>query len=387
MTTHRKLTIAVLYGGRSGEHEVSLVSAASVIRNLDRSRFQVVPVAVDKQGRWLLEDARLIEQAASTPGRPLPLLQGALEVVLPPRAEGGASSLVLLGPQAGERPAIDVVFPVMHGTLGEDGTLQGLLELADVPYVGCGVLASAVAMDKDVAKRLAMGAGLPVVPYVGVRAAEWERDPAGLLERLVGLIEADDAGLGWPCFVKPANSGSSVGVHKARDRAELSAALADAFRFDRKVLVERAIAAREIEVSVLEHAEPGQPPRVSVPGEIVPRHEFYSYEAKYLDEHGAALEIPARLSGPQASEVQRLARAAFTALECEGMARADFFLDKASGQLYLNELNTIPGFTAISMYPKLWEASGLPYAELLSALIDLALARHQRKQRLVRDFR
>jgi D-alanine-D-alanine ligase len=276
-------------------------------------------------------------------------------------------------------PAVDVVFPVMHGTLCEDGSMQGLLELADVPYVGCGVLASAVGMDKEVAKRLAGAAGLPIVPYLVARSATWERELQALSART-----ADE--LGYPCFVKPASSGSSVGVHKVKTAAALGPALADAFRYDRKVLIEKAVDAREIEVAVLENIEAGSPPLCSVPGEINPRHEFYSYEAKYLDDNGAELVIPARLSPTQVRRAQSLAAAAFCTLECEGMARVDFFLDRKTDELFFNEVNTIPGFTSISMYPKMWEASGLPYRELLSRLIELALRRGSEKRALVRDY-
>jgi D-alanine-D-alanine ligase len=263
--------------------------------------------------------------------------------------------------------------------LCEDGTIQGLLELADVPYVGCGVLASAVAMDKEMAKRVARDAGIPIVPYISLRHAQWKKDEQSAAAR----IERE---LGYPVFVKPANLGSSVGVHKVGEASALNAALEDAFRYDVKVLVEVAIDAREIELAVLENGERGGAPLVSVPGEINPIHEFYSYEAKYLDENGAELIIPAKLDPEQTKAVQEIGRNAFSAIECEGMARVDLLMDRSSGEFYFNELNTIPGFTSISMYPKMWEASGIGYRELLSRLIELAISRHERKRKLVREY-
>jgi D-alanine-D-alanine ligase len=378
MDSKRKLRVAVIYGGRSGEHEVSLQSAASVIRNLDPNRFEVIPVSIDKQGRWLLNDITLIEKA----GKSLPVYKDAPPVMLstqPQAGPHGNGALVSLNPSKGTQ-GLDVVFPVMHGPLYEDGSIQGLLELADVAYVGSGVLASAVGMDKSVAKRLARDAGVPIVPFVLARLEAWKKDPASIRETVARE-------LGFPVFVKPSNMGSSVGVHKVKEASELQAALNDAFQYDAKILVERAIDAREIEVSVLENPTLGEAPLVSIPGEIEPKHEFYSYEAKYLDENGAALLIPARLSAEQTLTVQRLARDAFLALECEGMARADFFLDRKDGSIYFNEVNTIPGFTHISMYPKMWEASGIPYRDLLSRLVDLAIARQERKSKLSREYK
>jgi D-alanine-D-alanine ligase len=370
-----KLRVAVLYGGRSGEHEVSLQSAASVINNLDRDRFEIVPVAIDKQGRWRLNDLSLLEGRKS-----LPVFKDAPKVVLPPSLAETAdgSALLPLGGGA-EAKAIDVVFPVIHGPLCEDGTIQGLLELADVAYVGCGVLASAIAMDKEMAKRVARDAGIPIVPYVSLKQEEWKKDQRASAEN----IERE---LGYPVFVKPANLGSSVGVHKVTAADGLSGALDDAFRYDLKVLVETAIDAREIELAVLENPDSAAEPLVSVPGEINPTHEFYSYEAKYLDEKGAELIIPARLDMSQTRQVHEIARNAFSAVGGEGMARVDLLMDRSTGKFYLNELNTIPGFTAISMYPKLWEASGINYQELLSRLIDLAVSRHERRRKLVREF-
>ena len=371
----KKLRVAVLYGGRSGEHEVSLQSAASVIKYLDRDRFEIVPVAIDKQGRWHLNDISLLEGKKS-----LPVFKDAPKVVLPPNPAdpNSDSALIRLGESGGAR-GIDVVFPVMHGPLCEDGTIQGLLELADLPYVGCGVLASAVAMDKEITKRVARDAGLPIVSYVSLKHELWKKEKQQLAKR----IEKE---LGYPVFVKPANLGSSVGVHKVKEQSRLNLALEDAFKYDTKVVIETAVSAREIEVSVLENPDVGGDPLVSVPGEIDPTHEFYSYEAKYLDEKGATLIIPAKLDIEQTRRVQDVARKAFSALECEGMARVDTFLDRTSGEILFNELNTIPGFTSISMYPKLWEASGISYQELLSKLVDLAISRHERKRTLVREF-
>lgn len=380
--SNKKLRVAVLYGGRSGEHEISLQSAASVLRNLDPELFEAVPIAIDKQGRWLLNDVSLIEKGA----RSLPVFKDAPAVLLPPNPEAArGAALVRRDPQGaaltGGLPTLDVVFPVMHGPLCEDGTIQGLLELAEVPYVGCGVLASAVGMDKEVAKRLARDAGLPVVPWVTVREALWRRDP----EATARAVAAE---LGYPCFVKPSSQGSSVGVHKVKTPSALAAAIDDALRFDRKVLVEQAIDAREIEIAVLESPDPAAEPMTSIAGEINARaaHEFYSYIAKYLDENGAELLIPAAIDAQQLATAQRLAALAFTSLGCEGMTRVDFFLDRRSGKLYFNEVNTIPGFTSVSMYPKLWEASGISYRELLTRLIELALRRAERKRGLIRDF-
>src|SRR5438477_3532623 len=371
----RKLRVAVLYGGRSGEHEVSLQSAASVITHLDRNRFEIVPVAIDKQGRWHLNDISLLEGKKS-----LPVFKNAPKVVLPPIPPDTSSGSALIGLAGSGQPrTIDVVFPVMHGPLCEDGTIQGLLELADVPYVGCGVLASAVAMDKEMAKRVVRDAGLPIVPYLSLKHERWKKEKQAWTDRI-------QRELGYPVFVKPANLGSSVGVRKCVDSDAVEDAAEAAFKYDVKILVETAIDAREIELAVLENPDPGAEPLVSVPGEINPTHEFYSYEAKYLDENGAELIVPAKLDAAQTKRVQEIARRAFAAVECEGMARVDLLMDRSSGDFYFNELNTIPGFTSISMYPKMWEASGINYQELLSRLVDLAIARHERKKILVREF-
>ena len=381
-----KIRVLVLYGGRSVEHEVSLQSAASVVRHLDPDRFEVMPVGIDKQGRWLVDPDSQAKLQKSSQSLSLP--QGAHEVILPPysseRFEGNplvkaTSALMSLQATNAVKP-FDVIFPVLHGPLGEDGSLQGLLEMVDVPYVGAGVLSSAVIMDKEVAKRLIVAAGLPTVPYLVLRSSTFAQHPPAYYETLV------EAELGLPVFVKPANLGSSVGIHKVNSVAELIPAIQDAFRYDSKLLIEKGISAREIELSVLENPVHGESPLVSVPGEIVPHHEFYSYEAKYLDENGAQLLVPALLEPDQVKAAQLLAIKAFEVQECEGMARVDLFLDKNTGQFYYNEANTIPGFTNISMYPKLWEASGLDYADLLTTLIELAMARHARKRALNRDW-
>lgn len=341
-----KLRVAVLFGGRSGEHEVSIRSAASVIAALDRSRYDVVPVAITKQGRWLQagESVELLPEAARTELQ----VGAALEISREPGATQG----------------VDVVFPVLHGTFGEDGTVQGLLELADVAYVGSGVLGSACGMDKDVMKRLFRERGLPSVAHVSLLRSEINERWAEPVDRF-----------GYPLFVKPANLGSSVGVSKAEGETALKAALAEAARYDRKLVVEPAIDGREIECAVLG----GDLPEASVAGEVIPGEEFYSYEDKYLTD-AAKLEIPAKLSEEQADAVRRLAVEAFQAVGCWGLARVDFFLERSSGEPLLNEVNTMPGFTSISMYPKLWEASGLPYPKLIDRLIALAVERQEEKR-------
>ncbi len=349
-------------------------SAASVLSLLDPSRFELFPIAIDPAGRWKWVDRARLPQK----GQPLLIPDDSPEVILQPHptAKGGGLLFFKEGNQSQE---LDAVFPALHGTFCEDGTLQGLLDLAGVAYVGAGVLSSALCMDKEVAKRLAEQRGLPVVPSLTVFKEKFE-------ERFAAFSEEADRKVGFPLFVKPANSGSSVGVRKVKSERDLKSALEYAFQFDLKALVEKAIPAREIEVSVLESAQPGALPEVSIPGEIAPRHEFYSYEAKYLDDQGAELLIPAKLDASQIQEVQSLARAAFIALECEGMARIDFFLDRETSRFYFNESNTLPGFTSISMYPKLWEASGLAPQALLSRLVDLALARHARRKNLLRVY-
>jgi D-alanine-D-alanine ligase len=351
----KKLRVGVIYGGRSGEHEVSVASAASIFKHLDRGHYEAVPIRIEKDGRWTL-------------GAKAPQALSAAEVLDEARTE----ALQPVEPTAAVTGSgIDVVFPVLHGPYGEDGTVQGLLELANVPYVGAGVLGSAVGMDKAVMKTLFAAEGLPIVRHEVVLRREWERDRETMTSRVAQALR-------YPVFVKPANLGSSVGISKAKSDAELAEAMVLALKFDRKVVVEAAVPeAREIECAVLGNDEP----EASVPGEIIPSREFYDYEAKYL--HGGSREvIPAPLRDDQVREIQRLSIAAFRALDCTGMARVDFLLERDTAAIYLNELNTIPGFTANSMYPKMWEASGLPYSALLDRLITLALERHAEKQLL-----
>jgi len=368
-----KIRVVVLYGGRSGEHEVSLKSAASVLRHLDRARFEVIPVSIDKTGRWQWNDLTTIDQAGAAS---LPILPDAPEMRLG-RGPDGRGALVPISESAAAALEVDVVFPVMHGPLCEDGTVQGLLELADVAYVGSGVLASAVSMDKDVAKRLAKFAGIPVAPYRVLTRKAFIQDRTSSLAKAV-------EGLSLPVFVKPCNMGSSVGIHKVKSWDALGAALDDAFRYDLKVLVEQGIDAREIEVAVLE----GETLFASVASELNPNvhHEFYSYEAKYLDPDGARVDLPAKLDAAQMERVRSLAVQVFAALECSDLARVDFFLDRQTGKFCFNEINTLPGFTSISMYPKMMEASGVPYGELLTRLVDLALDRHRQRRSLERGY-
>ena len=358
-----KLRVGVIFGGQSGEHEVSLISAQGIMKAMDKEKYEIIPIGITKQGRWL------------TSGEPMKLLQSggpgvAAQIADRRQAEPGTRELALtnrreLVPGIREKgfPQVDVVFPVLHGPYGEDGTVQGLLELADIPYVGAGVLGSALGMDKIAMKAVFASHGLPVVEYLALKRKDWERDPGAMME----LVETD---LSYPCFVKPANLGSSVGISKVHQRSELAPALALAARYDRRMLAERAVNAREIEVSVLGNDEP----IASVPGEIIPCREFYDYVAKYIDDR-SELIIPADLPPGVIRRIQELAVAAFLAVDCAGMARVDFLLDKDTGELYLGELNTIPGFTPISMYPKLWGASGISYSELIDRLIDLALER------------
>jgi len=375
-TTKKRLRVGVLFGGRSGEHEVSLVSAASVIRGLDPDKYEAVPIGISKEGHWLTAAASGAKLDAASGAKSnaaqkmLPeVLKAGQRVVM--AADPTDAALIPLDRSAGGGGGqrLDVVFPVMHGTYGEDGTIQGLLDLAGLPFVGAGVLGSAIGMDKDVAKKLLQHANIPVVPWVTVYRADWERDPKSVQKQIEKKFR-------YPVFVKPATLGSSVGMTKVHSREELAPALNLASEFAMKILVERAVNAREIEVSVLGNHDP----KASVPGEIVPHREFYDYTAKYLEE-GTALLIPAKLKPAQVKKIQALAVSAFRTLELSGMARVDFFLEKKGGKLYLNEVNTIPGFTSISMYPKLWEASGIPFRELIDRLIALALEVHAEKAR------
>lgn len=352
-----RLRVGVIFGGRSGEHEVSLVSASSIIRALDREKYEIVPIGITPQGRWISSPqvlAMLKEKAG--------LDQEPEKFLIP---EPHRRGLVSIAEMQNSRDPLDVVFPVVHGTYGEDGTLQGLLELANVPYVGAGILASAVGMDKIIQKKLFADAGLPIVKYTWFRSEECVKKTSATMR----MVEKR---LRYPLFVKPANTGSSVGISKAHNRKELARALHLAAEFDRKVIVEQGVAGvREIECSVLGN----DAPMASVPGEIIPSNEFYDYDAKYIDGKSTAI-IPARLPAKVTATVRRLALRAFLTIDCSGMARVDFFVTKSGKKVYLNEVNTIPGFTAISMYPKMWEASGVPYGKLLDRLIELAIERH-----------
>ena len=388
-----KLRIGVLFGGRSGEHEVSLLSAASVLSAIDKEKYEVVPIGITKDGRWLtaehaenlLTGKLVLEPRNLRAGDPrnteaAAVLARGEAVVVPPEPVHRQSGLVPFQTdaspmrRASDRAInVDVIFPVLHGTFGEDGTIQGLLELADIAYVGAGVLGSAAGMDKDIMKSLFLAAGLPIVKHVTVLRGEWEKDPKRV-EKLVGKLK-------YPVFVKPANLGSSVGISKAHNRKELGPAIEEAAKFDRKIVIEQGVGgnknkAREIECSVLGNDEPA----ASIPGEIVPVKEFYDYDAKYLDE-GSQLIIPAKLSKAETKKVQELAVRAFQAVDCSGLARVDFLMDPNTRKIYLNEINTMPGFTAISMYPKLWAASGLEYSDLIDRLIQLGVERHEDKKK------
>ena len=361
-----KLRVGLLFGGRSVEHDVSVSSARSILGAFDQSRYEVSLLAVDPQGHWHLASADTALSAAQEEGCVfLPATPGSTSLV----AEGGKSNAAL--DERDDAAQLDVIFPIIHGRGGEDGALQGLLELAEVPYVGSGVLSSAMQMDKDIAKRLLSAAGLPVTPWIAFSGSEL--DPIGL----PAAAERAEAEIGFPVFVKPANSGSSVGIARATSIPELVSALADARRYDRKVIVEASVDAREIEVAVLGNDEP----EASIPGEIRATQAFYDYDAKYLDE-ATELIIPAQIDAGQTEAIRSTAILAYQTLEAEGMARVDFLVDRETGQFYVNELNSLPGFTSGSMYPKLWEASGLSYPSLLDRLIELALERHARRAKL-----
>ena len=395
-----KIRVGILFGGRSGEHEVSLLSAASVLQAIDKEQYEVVPIGITKEGRWVTA-ARAEQLLRSnnlgkgheerhlragdpeyTPGAAV-LAKGESVVVPPVPVHSTTGAMTSFEPDGGAAMArrwtdnvikVDVVFPVLHGTFGEDGTIQGLLELADIAYVGAGVLGSAAGMDKDVMKQLFRSAGLPLVKHVTVLRGEWECDPRKV-QRLV------ETRLKFPVFVKPANLGSSVGISKAHNKQELPAAINTAAEFDRKIVIEQGVGgkkhkARELECSVLGNDEPA----ASLPGEVIPGKEFYDYAAKYLEE-GSQLIIPAKLTKAQTKQVQKMAVGAFRAVDCAGLARVDFLMDPQTKKIYVNEINTMPGFTAISMYPKLWAASGVSYPELIHRLIQLALERHEDKKR------
>jgi D-alanine-D-alanine ligase len=380
----KKLRVGILFGGRSGEHEVSLLSAASVLGAIDRNKYDVVPIGITKQGRWVTSgDAELLlgasgaEETHLRAGDPQKTPAAAVlakgeATLMPPQPGAGLVPFETHGGEQERALKLDVVLPVLHGTNGEDGTMQGLLELAGIPYAGSGVLGSAAGMDKDVMKRLFASAKLPIPKHVTVLRTEWQASA----KKTIRLIEEQ---LKYPVFAKPANGGSSVGISKAHDRKELKAALALAAKYDRKLVIEQAVGggrkgtgkARELEVAVLGNDKA----EASIVGEIVPAKEFYDYEAKYLSE-GSTLVIPAKIEKAQAKAIRSMAVLAFQACDCAGLARVDFLMEPGkSGRIYLNEINTLPGFTAISMYPKLWEASGLPYPKLIDRLIELALER------------
>ncbi len=394
----KRLRVGILFGGRSGEHEVSLLSAASVFNAIDKGKFEVVPIGITKEGHWVTaaDAERLLkgewpkhEERHLRAGDPdatagAAVLANGEAIVVPPEPQQHEKSLApfqtdasahSLTRRAADRAInVDVIFPVLHGTFGEDGTIQGLLELADIPYVGAGVLGSAAGMDKDIMKSLFRAAGLPIVKHVTILRGDWEAAP----RKVHKLVENK---LKYPVFVKPANLGSSVGISKAHDRKELGPAIEEAAKFDRKIVIEQGVGgkkqkAREIECAVLGNDQP----TASVPGEIVPIKEFYDYGAKYLDE-GSELIIPAKLSKAEAKKVQQLAVAAFTAVDCSGLARVDFLMEPKTRKIYLNEINTMPGFTAISMYPKLWSATGVSYPDLIEKLIKLGLERHEDKKK------
>jgi D-alanine-D-alanine ligase len=359
----RKIRVALLYGGRSAEHPVSVVSARSVIEALDPERFEVVPIGITRQGAWMLPRTSPLELTAPEGGLPQVEADGH-EIALRPEQRSGALA-VTTGEQLG---AIDVVLPILHGPYGEDGTVQGLFELADLPYVGAGVLASALAMDKSMTKVVLAQAGIEQAPYLVVREHQWLSDPEEVARRVA-------AELRYPVFTKPARLGSSIGISKVKSAGELAGALSMAFAHDAKVLVEQGVVARELEVGVIGNLQP----EASVVGEVVPGHEFYDFEAKYLDE-SSKLVIPAPVAAAVAERVREVAVRAFQALDCEGFARVDFFYVDSTGQLLLNEVNTIPGFTPKSMFPMLWAASGVPYPELIARLVDLAVERHAAKK-------
>ena len=385
--------MGVLFGGRSGEHEVSLLSAASVLNAIDKDKYEVVPIGITKDGRWLtaehaenlLTGKLVLEPRNLRAGDPqnteaAAVLARGEAAIVPPEPVHRQSGLMPFQTdatpmrRASDRAInVDVIFPVLHGTFGEDGTIQGLLELADIPYVGAGVLGSAAGMDKDIMKSLFIAAGLPIVKHVTILRRDWENDPK--------KVEKQVAKLKYPVFVKPANLGSSVGISKAHSKKELGPAIEEAAKFDRKIVIEQGVGgtkekAREIECSVLGNDEP----QASIPGEIVPIKEFYDYDAKYLDE-GSQLIIPAKLTKKETAKVQELGIKAFKAVDCSGLARVDFLMDPKTRKIYLNEINTMPGFTAISMYPKLWAASGLEYSELIDRLVQLGIERHADKKK------
>lgn len=388
-----KLRVGVLFGGRSGEHEVSLMSAASVLKAINPKKYEIVPIGITKEGRWLTPPgAERLLRGEAVQSESTAVLPASAKAATAAAASAFATEAGVMAPgvpqsgglaafediaRSGERAIhVDVIFPVLHGTFGEDGTIQGLLELADIAYVGAGVLGSATGMDKDVMKKLFAAADLPIVKHVTVMRREWEQNPKKVRKHIESKLK-------YPLFVKPANLGSSVGISKVRDRDQLAAGMEEAARYDRKIVIEEGVGgkkhkARELECAVLGNDDP----RASVVGEIVPGAEFYSYNDKYVDE-GSKPIIPAPINKKTAKAVQEMAVRAFKAVDCCGLARVDFLMDPKNGKVYLNEINTMPGFTKISMYPKMWEASGLPYSDLIDELIQLALERQAEKKKNV----
>jgi len=362
----RRIRIGVIFGGRSGEHDVSLRSAEAVMNAVDPERFEVVPIGIARDGRWITGGDPL-QRLADTSQLPLALPRSADQPTDVSMVQHEENVTLDIGSSYWARD-VDVLFPVLHGPWGEDGTVQGMLELANVPYVGAGVMASALAMDKITSKQLFEQAGLPMVPWTWVLRRDWQRDPEAVIERL-------EREIGYPCFVKPANMGSSVGIAKVHHQGEFADAFNNAAHFDRKIVIEKGIDARELEVSVLGNDDPV----TSVVGEIVPCNEFYDFDAKYVDGDSQLL-IPAPITLEQSDEVRDIAARAFKIIDGAGMARADFFLERQSGRVILNEVNTIPGFTQTSMYPLLWEASGLPFRDLVTRLVELAVERHGERQ-------
>lgn len=362
----KKIRVGLIFGGKSGEHEVSLASAQSVANAIDKDKYDVVLIGITKQGRWLAGEGSWKQLSTAISSPLLKNVNGNGSVTSMQLMPHVDSTLDLSSPLA----SIDVAFPLVHGPLGEDGTIQGLLELADTPYVGAGVAASAVGMDKILMKDIFRSHQLPITDFIGIPRKKWESDPEDVIQNV-------ESKLGYPCFVKPANLGSSVGVSKAHNWDELTQALANAAKYDRKIVAERALDAREIECSVLGNEEP----MASLPGEIIPHREFYDYAAKYDDSTGTELRVPAHLAPEIIQEIKEMAIRAFLAIDCSGMARVDFLLERRTSKIFLNEINTIPGFTQVSMYPKMWEQSGLPYSNLIDRLIRLALERYADKKK------
>jgi D-alanine-D-alanine ligase len=369
---NKKIRVGVIFGGRSGEHEVSIVSAESVISALNKDKYEVIPIGITKSGKWIAGESA-IETLRSGSKVSLPKSE---KIITPDPNNKGLVSVAQNGSVKNEILGLDVLLPIIHGPYGEDGTLQGLLELADIPYVGAGVLASSVAMDKVVSKRLFIQAGLPALPAVSFLRSEWKTNKTEILLNIKKALK-------FPIFVKPANLGSSVGIGLANSQKELISAILEASRYDRKLLVEQGLKnPTEIEISVLGNDNP----EVSVPGEIIPSNEFYDYDAKYISEKSKAV-IPAKLSKSVLNKINKMAIEAYTTIDCSGMARVDFLIDKVTDKIYLNEVNTIPGFTSISMYPKLWDATGLPYSKLLDKLIKLAIERYNSTRKSLTSYK